>query len=234
MWIDVLYIVEIFPKLIEPFFYTVSIVLASAGLSLLLCIPITFFRINRLPVVSRLCDVWLSFIRSMPGILELFVAYFVLPRVLKQVGINISDWAGTAFVLIALVFHYAPYLSEIFRPAYLSVEKGQHEAGAIVGMTGFQTLRRIILPQAIPVALPQLCSTLIDIVKDTSLLFTIGIVDLMGEAKLIITDNNGIGKMEAYIAVAVFYWVLTIAISKLFALWEKYYRKYKLSAAVKM
>ena len=81
---------------------------------------------------------------------------------------------------------------------------------------------------------PQLCNTAIDIVKDTSLLFTIGVIDLMGKAKLIITDTYGIRKMETYIAVAIFYWILTAVVSNLFKLGENYFKKYKLSTGIKL
>ena len=220
--------------LLESFGYTVLVVLESLLLCFVLSIPITAVRVKRLPVLSQLCGAWLSFIRSMPGILELFIAYFVLPGLLKEIGVDISYWPPTVFVLIAMMFHYIPYLSEILRPAYLSVDKGQHEAAAAIGMTGPQTFRRVIVAQTLPVALPQLCNAAIDIVKDTSLLFTIGVIDLMGRAKLIITDTYGIHKMETYIAVAIFYWILTTAVSYGFKLWEKHFRKYKLSTGIKL
>ena len=231
---DILYILKAIPMMLDSFAYTVLVVIESLLLCFILAIPITAVRIKKVPVLSQLCGLWLSFIRSMPGMLELFIAYFVLPGLLKGIHIDTSGWPATVYVLIAMMFHYIPYLSEILRPAYLSVDKGQHEAAAAIGMTGLQTFRRIIAAQTLPVALPQLCNTAIDIVKDTSLLFTIGVIDLMGKAKLIITDTYGIRKMETYIAVAIFYWILTAVVSNLFKLGENYFKKYKLSTGIKL
>lgn len=234
MKFDIFYIFEAIPMLLESFGYTVLVIIESILLCFVLSIPITAIRVKKIPVISQFCEIWLSFIRSMPGILELFIAYFVLPGLLQEIGIDVSHWPATVFVLIALMFHYIPYLSEILRPAYLSVDRGQHEAAAAIGMTGFQTFWRVVAAQTLPVALPQLCNAAIDIVKDTSLLFTIGIIDLMGRAKLIITDTYGIHKMETYIAVAIFYWILTAVVSYGFSLWEKHFRKYKLTTGIKL
>ena len=96
-----------------------------------------------------------------------------------------------------------------------------------------QTFRRILIPQTLPVALPQLCSSTIDTVKDTSLLFTIGIVDMMGRADLIIGDAYGLHKMETYIVVAAFYWLITLAVILLFRVMEKHYEKFKMTTGLK-
>ena len=227
-------VVEFFPKMLETFVYTIWVVIGSVFISFALAVPIAVIRIKKIPLISQFCEVWLSFIRSMPGILELFLAYFVLPGMLDKVGIDTSDWSGTTFVLIAMVFHYAPFISEILRPAYLSVDIGQHEAAASIGLTGFQTFVKIIAPQTLPVALPLLCNAAIDTVKDTSLLFTIGVIDLMGKADLIIADSYGMSKMEAYLTVAIYYWILTVGVIAIFRQWEKFFKKYKLSTGIKL
>lgn len=227
MPLDISYVINTLAKMRECFLYTLWVIIATAVISFALSIPVAAIRVKKVPVLSQLCEAWLSFIRSMPGIVELFLAYFVLPKPLAALGIDTADWPLTAYVLIAMVFHYVPYLSEVLRPAYLTVSRGQHEAAATVGMTGFQAFWRIIAPQTLPVALPQLGNALIGIVLDTSLLFTIGVVDLMGKANVLIVSSYGLHKLEIYIAVAACYWLLTaMAVLGLKAA-EKHFDRYK-------
>lgn len=233
MGFDVSYIFKVLPKMVSVLGYTVMVILISAVLSFIFSIPVAAIRIKKVPVLSQISDIWLSFIRAMPSILELFIAYFVLPSVLQSFGITTNQWDKTFFVLIALVFHYTPFVSEILRPAYLSVDKGQHEAAASIGLTGFQSVTRIIAPQSLPPAIPQLGNALIDLVKDTSLLYTIGVVDIMGRANIIITDNYGVRKLETYIAVAILYWVITAVVVLLISLVEKQLAKHNLTIGSK-
>lgn len=233
MSLDISYVLNTLPKMVGCFFYTLWVILATAAISFALSVPITAIRIKKIPLISQLCEVWLSFIRSMPGIVELFLAYFVFPKLLEAIGISTADWPLTTYVLIAMVFHYAPYLSEVLRPAYLSVDRGQHEAAATIGMTKPQAFWRITAPQALPMALPQLGNSLIGIVLETSLLFTIGVVDLMGKANVLIVSNYGLHKLEVYIAVAICYWILTAMSVLGLRRCEKHFEKYKLSGGVK-
>lgn len=230
---DLEFMIEILPKFQTPLLFTLKVMAFAILLSILFSIPVSVVRINRTPVLCHIFDLWLSFIRSIPGLLELFIAYFVLPNVFESIGIDTSGWKNEVYVYIALVFHYAPYLSEIFRPAYLSVDKGQYEAGAVVGMSSFNVAVRITIPQVLVVALPQLCSVFIDTLKDTSLLFTIGVIDLMGRAETIISDYYGMHKIETYITVALLYLLITFVISRLFAAFEKHFERMQLSNGLK-
>ena len=231
--LDLEFMVEILPKFQTPLLFTLKVMVFSILLSILVSIPVSVVRINRTPVLSQILDLWLSFIRSIPGLLELFIAYFVLPSVLEEFGISTEDWSNETYVYIALVFHYAPYLSEVFRPAYLAVDKGQYEAGAVVGMTGLSIATRITIPQVMAIALPQICSVFIDTLKDTSLLFTIGVIDLMGRAQAIVSDSYGLHKIETYITVAIIYLIITFVISRLFSALEKRFDRMQLSSGIK-
>lgn len=230
---DIGFMIEILPKFQTPLLFTLKVMVLSILFSIVLSIPITVARIKRVPVISQIFDLWLSFIRSIPGLLELFLAYFVLPNALEYMGISVDNWNNEIYVYIALVFHYAPYISEIFRPAYLSVDKGQFEAGTAIGMRGIEVAAHITIPQMLVVALPQLCSVFIDTLKDTSLLFTIGVIDIMGRAETIITDYYGMHKLETYITVAILYLLVTFVISALFSLVEKHFERMHLSTAIK-
>lgn len=208
MEFDISYIWQYLPKIFERLPYTAGVIVESAAVSFLLALPILFVRLKKIPVLSQLFEILLSFVRSMPGVLELFLIYFGMPRLFKAFGIDIGDWSGRTFVIIAMVFHYAPFLSEVLRPAYLSIENGQLEAADAIGMTPFQKTIRIAFPQMMEIAIPQLGNCLTDLIKDMSLLFTIGVIDLMGKAKLVLNNNYGRYKLETYLAVAVCYWIL--------------------------
>jgi L-cystine transport system permease protein len=110
------------------------------------------------------------------------------------------------------VAYNGAFMSEIIRPAYLSVGKDQQDAAKSIGMTNWQRLSRIIFPQVLPIALPSLTTALIDLLKDTSLLFLIGLVDLMGQADILISNSYGIYQVEVYVAIAFIYWGMSSVI----------------------
>lgn len=210
-----------FPKLITVIPYTMYIIAVSALLCLVLGTAIAVVRLAKVPVLAHVCEVWLSFIRSMPFILELYLVYFCLPAFLKLFNVDTNGWPLEVYVFTAISFHYAPMISEVLRPAYLSVDRGQHEAAMVFGLSPFKRIYRIVAPQALPVALPGLVNQLIDMIKDTSLMFLIGVVDLMGKAGLIINGNYGKGKLESYVAVAVLYWGIVIILELIMHYFER-------------
>lgn len=233
MQFDPAYLAGLFPKMVNCFLYTLLVIVVTVILSFLIGVIITAARLRRIPVLSQVCEVWLSFVRSMPILVTLFLVYFALPNLLSLLGMSTDNWSMTTFVLVAIVFQYSPFMSEVLRPSYLAVEKGQHEAAASIGMTGWQSFLRVSAPQTLPIALPQLGTTIIRITMDTSLMFTIGVVDLMGQAHILISTNHGIHKLETYIAVAVCYWILTILATVLIRVWEKRYERFHISSGVK-
>jgi len=224
--IDFTYVENIFPKLIKMVPFTLLIVLVSGALGILLGIIVTVIRIKKTKILFQIISVYVSFTRSTPGLIQLFVVYYGLPALLSTFGVNINQWSRTVFAILTLILHNGAYTSEILRPAYLAVDKGQHDAADSIGLTSTQKLVRIIAPQMVPIALPSLANLLIDLIKDTSLLFTIGVIDLMGRAKMIIGNDYGVGQLEVYITVAAIYWsVSAVAEKGLFEL-EKKNKKY--------
>lgn len=207
---DLQFFFGLFPRLATVLPYTFYIIAVSAVICLALGTAVAVIRLAKIPVLSHLCEVWLSFIRSMPFILELYLVYFCLPFLFKSIGIDTNGWPLTVYVFTAISFHYAPMISEVIRPAYLAVDRGQHEAAMVFGLSPARRIFRIIAPQALPIALPGLVNQLIDMIKDTSLMFLIGIVDLMGKAGLIINASYGKGKLESYVAVALLYWGIVV------------------------
>ncbi|MCM3772224.1 amino acid ABC transporter permease [Priestia aryabhattai] len=193
--------------------------------SLLLGFVIALIRIQKKPVLSKMATIYLSFMRCTPLLVQLFLVYFGLPQLLLLVHIDINSWSRITFLVIAFSLHTAAPLSEVIRSAYFSIDKGQFEAAYSIGMNYFQTLRRIILPQAFVAALPNLGNATISLLKDTALAFTIGIIDIMGQVRLILGNNYGIGMFEIYVTISLVYWSMCIVIEITVSYLEKHFKK---------
>ncbi len=226
------YLTGIFIKLMENVPITLLVVLISGVLAFFLGAAVSAVRIQKIKILYPLFSIYISFARSTPILIQLFVIYYGSPLLFSLAGIDINQWGQTVFAIITLIFHNAAILSEIARPAYLAVDKGQHDAADSIGLSGFHKVMRIIVPQMVPIALPSLGNLLIDLIKDTSILFTIGVVDLMGRAKQIIANNYGIGKVYVFIVVALIYWFLSAVAEKFIRIIEKRHKKYKFAAGV--
>ncbi|RIP24757.1 amino acid ABC transporter permease, partial [Staphylococcus gallinarum] len=158
---------------------------------------------------------------STPLLLQLFLVYFALPKLLLFVHIDINHFSRLFFVILAFTLHTGAYLSEIIRAGYQSVDYRQIEAGLSIGLTYPRILKEIILPQALRNSIPNLTTQIIELVKDTSLAFTIGIIDMMGQVKLIIGNNYGLGMLEVYIVISVVYWLIALIIQGVFTIIDK-------------
>lgn len=197
--------------------------------SLLLGFAIALIRIQKKPVLSKMATIYLSFMRCTPLLVQLFLVYFGLPQLLLLVHIDINSWSRITFLVIAFSLHTAAPLSEVIRSAYFSIDKGQFEAAYSIGMNYFQSLRRIILPQAFVAALPNVGNATISLLKDTALAFSIGIIDIMGQVRLILGNNYGIGMFEIYVTISLVYWSMCIVIEIIVSYLEKHLKKGRVS-----
>lgn len=105
---DPSFFIGVFPRLISALPFTVEVIIASILLCLFFGTIIAVIRIARVPVLAPFCDIWLSYNRSMPFILDLYLVYFCLPAIIRGLGINPDGWPLTVYVLVSLTFHYAP------------------------------------------------------------------------------------------------------------------------------
>lgn len=211
------YFWTVWPQLLEAVPFTLYFIVMSSVVSLLAGILVALIRIPRLPVLYQLTEVWMSFVRSMPFVLLLFLSYFLLPLPLQTLGVDTNAIPKEVYVYVAMIIHYGPIIAEVIRPAYEAVPRGQTEAAIAFGLSAWHRVTRILLPQALPIMLPGMVNQLIEIIKDTSLMYMIGLMDLMGRANLLIHLHMGEGKLECYIAVAIIYWILISALELLAA-----------------
>ena len=208
-------------QVLQQFPLTLLMIVLSLIFALILGFILATIRIQKIKLLSPVVKVYISFIRSTPLLLQLFLVYFALPQLLLFVHIDINHFSRLFFVILAFTLHTGAYLSEIIRAGYQSVDYRQIEAGLSIGLTYPRILKEIILPQALRNSIPNLTTQIIELVKDTSLAFTIGIIDMMGQVKLIIGNNYGLGMLEVYIVISVVYWLIALIIQGVFTIIDK-------------
>ncbi|MDW4361812.1 amino acid ABC transporter permease [Staphylococcus saprophyticus] len=214
-WLDLLY------QVLQQLPLTLLMIVLSLIFALIIGFILATIRIQKIKLLSPVVKVYISFIRSTPLLLQLFLVYFALPQLLLFVHIDINHFSRLFFVILAFTLHTGAYLSEIIRAGYQSVDYRQIEAGLSIGLTYPRILKEIILPQALRNSIPNLTTQIIELVKDTSLAFTIGIIDMMGQVKLIIGNNYGLGMLEVYIVISVVYWLIALIIQGVFTIIDK-------------
>jgi L-cystine transport system permease protein len=194
---------------------TVQIIVVAVVLGSLLGLVVALLRMNKIPVVHQILSVYISFMRGTPMVIQMMLIYYGLPLFLKGVfGIDINSWGKLRFVEITFVINEGAFLGEIFRSAIEAVPYQQTEAGYSVGLNRMQTFVRIVLPQAVRIALPAYGVDVIGVFHNTSIAFMIGVVDIIGRAQSI-KASTGHG-LEAYLYIACIYVVVSILLKYLF------------------
>ena len=192
------------PFLLKGAGFTVVLSVGGMAFGLALGFGLALMRLSRVRPIDWLARVYVSFFRGTPLLVQLFLIYYGLP----QVGLELDPLPAA---LIGFSLNMAAYACEILRAAIGSIERGQWEAAASIGMTRAQAMRRVILPQAARTALPPLGNSFISLVKDTALAATIQVPELFRQAQLITARTFEVFTM--YLAAALIYWVLASALA---------------------
>lgn len=192
------------PFLLKGILLTLQLSLGGMVFGLILGFILALMRLSHFWPLSWISRFYVSVFRGTPLIAQLFMIYYGLP----QFGIELDPIPAA---MIGLSLNTAAYTSETLRAAISSIEKGQWEAAASIGMSLWQTLRRVILPQAARTALPPLGNSFIGLVKDTSLAATIQVPELFRQAQLVTSRTLEVFTM--YLAASVIYWVLATVLS---------------------
>jgi len=184
---------------------TLLISVLSILFAIVLAVLAALGRLSTYPPIYAISTFYVSLIRGTPLYLQIFFFFLALP----QLGIILS---GTFAGVMALGLNYGAYMSETFRAGLSSVSKGQREAAMALGMTPTQTMRRIILPQALRFAIPPMGNDFISMTKDSALVSATGFVhELMWRATKV--GRAQFNNLEALIMAAMFYWVLTLILT---------------------
>lgn len=182
-------------------------------------------------VIRALADGYTYIIRCTPSIVLLFIVFYGLPKFMEsEFGIDLDDLSRAVFVIITFTLLFGAYVSEVFRSAYETVDKGQYEAAVTIGLSPKQAFFRVMLPQAAVIALPNFGNSVINLMKESALAYTIGLIDLLGRTNLIIAKNYGAYGIELYVACLLIYWGLSLVIEQAFLRMESYLDRGRLKA----
>lgn len=215
---------EQFLAILEGTRITLSIAAVSITFGIILGIVIALGKISRSKVLNGFSWFYVWVFRGTPMLMQLFVFYYALPMFTSDVfGVTLRLPGFTA-ACIAFSLNSAAYLAEIFRGAIQSIDKGQMEASKALGMTYYQAMFKIIIPQSYRRLIPPVGNELITLLKDTSLVASIAIFDLL---RTVTAMNNASGKWHYFLYAGAIYLIFTSIIQLVFDRLEKKYSTYE-------
>jgi len=206
--LDLDYMLGLVPVILGYVPLTLFMAVAGMVFALILASLLAVERVAKVPVLDWFVVLFISFFRGTPLLVQLFLFYFGLPQVLSF----LTQIDGVTAAIMGLTLHFSAYMAESIRAAIMGVDRSQWEAAQSIGMTQGQLMWRIILPQAARIAAPTLVNYFIDMIKGTSLAFTLGVTEMMGAAQ-----KEAAGSFlyfEAFLVVAVMYWAIVEVLSQ--------------------
>lgn len=212
-----------------PVSFVIVIVALVFGLPLGYLIAIARFR--HIKVASPVCTFLVSFIRGTPMIVQIYICYSLLPSLLNalfqanQIDIDIFNVPYILYAFVVFVINTMAISSEAFRGSLSGVDKGQMEAAVSIGLSSFQAYRRIIIPQTLVSALPVICNITINLLKGTSLVYIMGVMDITAIARE--AASLEFCYVEAYLVLFILYLVFGRLIELGFGLFENHLKIYK-------
>ncbi|MCO0598186.1 amino acid ABC transporter permease [Peribacillus butanolivorans] len=192
------------PFLLKGAYYTLLITIISMFFGSIIAVIVAVARLKGNKFIRWMARAYVSIIRGTPTLVQIIIVYYGL----ADYGLNLQPLTAA---YIALSISIGAYLSETLRGAIQSIPKGQYEAAYASGMSPYQTMRRIIFPQAIRVAIPPAGNTFIGMLKETSLVSVITVTELLRSAQLLISQYYVY--MPFYLAIALMYWIMSTGFS---------------------
>lgn len=209
---------------------TISITGISFLIVIVFGLVVALARISKSTVIKGISTVYVEIIRGIPMLVQLIFWYFAFPAMVQGIGdgLNIqylSNWqAPDKFMAIfGLSFGYSAYMSEVYRAGIQSISRGQMEAARSLGLTYFQAMRHVILPQAVRVILPPVGNEFITLLKDSSLVSAVSVADLTRRGREF--SSLTFMPIQTWIMIALLYLVMTLLASRLVTWME---RKFKM------
>ena len=204
--IDILNILNILTQLSEGMLFSILIFSVTLILSLPLGLLVAFARMSKIQVIRIPASIYISIMRGTPLMLQLMVVYFGPYYIF---GIKVVDNYRIIAALIGFVINYAAYFAEIYRGGIQSIGRGQYEAAKLLGYSKTQTFMVIILPQVIRRILPSITNEVITLIKDTSLAFTISVLEMFSRAKALASSTTS---MIPFVVAACIYYVFNFIV----------------------
>lgn len=202
-----------------------GVTLSLTALSLLIATAPAFYlavlRLRGSTASRSIARLYVSFVRGTPIILQILLLYSLLPSILnvlvKAAGLDFNIFESVSpfwYAVVVFSLNTTALLAEVFRSALLAIPKGQLEAGLSIGLSELTTYVRVIIPQALVVALPSICNVTVNLIKGTSLAFLMTVKDVMAIGK--VSASYGYNYIEAYVDVFVVYLVLCSIVQVLY------------------
>lgn len=210
-------IIAFIPQVLEGLKVTIEIFIITLILSIPLGGIIALGRISKVKILNSITGVYVLILRGTPLLLQILFIFFGLPL------INISIPRFPAAIL-AMVLNYGAYFGEIFRAGILSIDKGQFEGAEVLGLSKKDTFFRIIMPQALKRIFPPVANEIITLVKDTALVYVVGLDELLKVAKI---ASNRLSSIMPFVVIGVVYLLFNWLITKVLESIEKRFSYYQ-------
>lgn len=211
------YMLEILPALLDGAAMTLKVFFFTLLGAIPLGILVAFALQTHIKLLRYLLNLYIWLMRGTPLLLQLIFVFYGLPLI----GIVFERYDAALF---AFILNYAAYFAEIFRGGIQSIPEGQYEAAKVLRLTKLQTITKIILPQVIKVVLPSIGNEVINLVKDTSLIYVLGLGDLLRAGKIAMSRDVSLLPL---VLVGVIYLLLTAFLTLLSKKLEKHYQYYR-------
>ncbi|MFX0549507.1 amino acid ABC transporter permease [Hathewaya histolytica] len=204
---DINFAMKLFPLMLRQLHKTIYMSFMALLLGIVIAILITIVLESENKVLKPIIRVYISFFRGTPLIAQLFLLHFGVIQLFPYMSNIDAIYAA----ILGLGLNASAYMSESMRGAIESVDKGQYEACYSLGMGYLQTMKRVVLPQAIRVAIPSLSNSFIDIIKGSSIAFALGVNEIMATAQM--EGAASYKFFEAFTDVIIIYWILISILS---------------------
>lgn len=215
MRFDIKFFFSSFPKLILKIPYTLFLGIIAFVVAFVLGLLLERLYNSKNKYIKRIASVYISYFRSTPYITQLFIFYFGLPQMF-----DFMKGMSAPFVLIiTIAMNSSAFIAETIRGGLLAVDKGQKEAALSIGLSSFAIYKEIILPQAFVASFPSLGNSFINMIKSTAIGFTIGVIELLSQAKMM--GGSTLNFFEGYVAVGIVYWIILATIDMILKYFEK-------------
>ena len=211
------YILRILPALLAGLDTTLSVFFLTLVLSIPLGVLVALGRLSNIKPLVEIMKFYIWVMRGTPLLLQIVVIFFGLPIV----GITFDRYPAA---IIAFVLNYAAYFGEIFRGGIESIDKGQYDAAKVLGFTPIKTYQRIILQQMIKIVLPSVANEVITLIKDTALVYVVGLGELLRAGKI---ASNRDASLVPLLLVGIIYLALTAILTTAFQKLEDRYSYYQ-------
>lgn len=209
---------RLWPLLIEGMGTTFSVFAGTLVLSLPLSILVAKARLSKNVFIARITEFYIYLMRATPLLLQLMFVFFGLPMI-PILGITLGRFSA---IYLAFILNYTAYFAEIFRGGIQSIDPGQWEGCKVLGLSPGYTFRKVIFPQVLARVIPSISNEVITLVKDTSLVYILGVMDILKAAKSV---SNSMSTILPYIYVGIIYLLVVAILTKILDRIEKRVRK---------